>query len=183
MAERARDTNLTRPSVAKALSPRTKESRPRVATVGAEAGYARCSCAVLYGPEGDVGRGSRRATVGANAVPRQNWRRAVIGSSSLSSTSRQSGRVDTRETSCAHPLRNATLKRRVRPTRRSRHRDGRRHRLGSRPHLRLRVVRTDDVVRRLPEMRLRVLPSAPERVAVSARPSPRRDVFAPHDNR
>jgi hypothetical protein len=46
-----------------------------------------------------------------------------------------------------------------------------------------RVVRSDDVIRRLPGTRPRALPSGSERVESSARPSPRRDAFAPHDNR
>jgi hypothetical protein len=46
-----------------------------------------------------------------------------------------------------------------------------------------RVVRSDDVIRPLPGTRPRALPSASERVVASARPSPRPDVFAPHDNR
>jgi hypothetical protein len=40
-----------------------------------------------------------------------------------------------------------------------------------------------DSTRQLLVTRPRVLPSASERVASSARPSPRRDVFAPHDSR
>jgi hypothetical protein len=72
------------------------------------------------------------------------------------------------------------------------HTRGRRRRHGPRcpmqraratAHVRLRVVRNDGVIRRLPGTRPRVLPSACERVVSSARPSPRRDAFAPRDNR
>ena len=53
--------------------------RGPVATVGAAAGHGRCSCALLYGPEGDCGRDARRGTTaGANAPNRRSsceWRR------------------------------------------------------------------------------------------------------------
>jgi hypothetical protein len=68
--------HLTLPSVAKALSPRTKESRRGRRETGCN---GRCRggprpllCALLYGPEGDVGRGPCRVTVGANA-PIDGW--------------------------------------------------------------------------------------------------------------
>ncbi len=49
--------------------------------------------------------------------------------------------------------------------------------------VRLPVVRSDDAIRQLPGTRPRALPSTSERVVSSARPSLRRDVFAPHDSR
>ena len=49
--------------------------------------------------------------------------------------------------------------------------------------VRLRGVRSDEVIRQLPGTRPLALPSASERVVSSARPSPKRDVFATHDSR
>jgi hypothetical protein len=49
--------------------------------------------------------------------------------------------------------------------------------------VRLRGVRTDDVIRQLPGTRRRALPLASEHVVLSARPSLRRDVFASDGSR
>ena len=51
------------------------------------------------------------------------------------------------------------------------------------PVRRPRVFRSDDVSRPLPGTRLCNLPSPTARVVASARPSPRRDACAPHDNK
>ena len=67
-----------------------------VSTVGAAAGHGRCSCALLYRPEGDFGRDARRRTrAGADAPNRCSAgerRRATHRSTELGETTGQRGR-------------------------------------------------------------------------------------------
>jgi hypothetical protein len=91
--------DLTLPSVAKARSPGTKESRHgrrEAATVGAAAGHGRCSCALLYRLEGDFCRDAcRRTRAGADAPHRRSageWRRVTHRSTELGETTGHRGR-------------------------------------------------------------------------------------------
>ena len=122
-------------------------------------------------------RASRRPA----PVPRQNWRSAVVDHHRERVPAKTSR--DRTETSCADAVRNAiALKRRGTPTHgRSAHRRRRTSTLTRQltALVRLRVVRSGDVIRPFPGTRPRTLPSASEPVVASARPSPRPDVFAP----